>query len=55
MVMLSGAASVFAGVVLWAVTKSAPRPPPILEPRNHPLPGWATTDDSIPGMGRDRL
>ena len=37
--MLSGGASFSAGVVLWAVAKSAPRPPPILEPRNHPPPG----------------
>jgi len=39
MLMLSSGALLFAGVVLWAVTKSAPRPPPIIDPGNHPPPG----------------
>ncbi|TLZ73862.1 MAG: hypothetical protein E6K06_01995 [Methanobacteriota archaeon] len=40
MLILSGGASFCAGVVLWAVTKSASGPPPmIIEPGNHPPPG----------------
>ena len=39
MLTLSGGASFFAGVVLWAVTKSASRPPPIIEPGDRPPPG----------------